>query len=379
MDKKKDLGVYIHIPFCIRKCKYCDFLSFPSEEETMKKYVESLCEEIRGFFKREKDYQVVSIYLGGGTPSILNAEWTVQIINTIKECAFIVPWAEISTEANPGTLTKEKLLAYKNIGINRLSIGLQSTEEKELQYLGRVHSYDDFLESYHMARHCGFDNINIDLMSAIPYQTMESYQCTLDRILALNPEHISAYSLIVEEGTLFYDDESLKSLIPDEDTERRMYEATEESLLKQGYFRYEVSNYAKKGKECVHNILYWQRGEYIGFGLGSSSCIRETRFRNTDVMSDYLADPWVELENRFETEHLSLEEQMAEEMILGLRMTKGVSIEMFKKRYGTDLKHIYSNIIEKYTKEGLLIERDGCLRFTKKGFDLSNIVLCDFI
>ena len=379
MDRKKELGVYIHIPFCLRKCKYCDFLSFVSDDITMEKYVESLCEEIRGFFQRERDYIVTTIYLGGGTPSILNAEWTSKIINTLKECACITQDAEISTEANPGTLTEEKLRTYKQCGINRLSIGLQSTEARELEYLGRIHSYDQFLDGYHLARKVGFTNINIDLMSAGPYQTLDSWNQTLDRVLSLKPEHISAYSLIVEEGTPFYEDEKLDSLIPDEDTERRMYEVTEERLLEQGYHRYEVSNYSLSGKECAHNILYWKRGDYIGFGLGASSCIRETRFKNTDDMKEYLDQPWKELIDREEVEELSIEEQMAETMILGLRMTEGVSQEAFKNRYGRTIDAIYGDIIEKYKNRGLLIEEKDFIRFTKQGLDLSNLVLCEFI
>ena len=379
MDRKKELGVYIHIPFCLRKCKYCDFLSFVSDDITMEKYVESLCEEIRGFFQRERDYIVTTIYLGGGTPSILNAEWTSKIINTLKECACITQDAEISTEANPGTLTEEKLRTYKQCGINRLSIGLQSTEARELEYLGRIHSYDQFLDGYHLARKVGFTNINIDLMSAVPYQNLDSWNQTLDRVLSLKPEHISAYSLIVEEGTPFYEDEKLDSLIPDEDTERRMYEVTEERLLEQGYHRYEVSNYSLSGKECAHNILYWKRGDYIGFGLGASSCIRETRFKNTDDMKEYLDQPWKELIDREEVEELSIEEQMAETMILGLRMTEGVSQEAFKNRYGRTIDAIYGDIIEKYKNRGLLIEEKDFIRFTKQGLDLSNLVLCEFI
>ncbi len=379
MKPKKDLGVYIHIPFCLRKCKYCDFLSFVSDKETMKKYVESLCEEIRGFFQTEKDYLIRTVYFGGGTPSILEAEWTEKILNTLKNAASIAPDAEISTEANPGTLTFEKLASYKKCGINRLSIGLQSTQEKELSYLGRIHSYDQFLEGYKLAREAGFENINIDLMSAVPYQTLESWNETLDRILSLKPEHISAYSLIVEEGTPFYEDDELDSLIPDEDTERRMYEVTEERLLEHGYQRYEVSNYSLFGKECAHNILYWKRGDYIGFGLGASSCIRETRFKNTDDMTAYLNQPWRELSEREEVETLPIEEQMAEEMILGLRMTKGVSKENFYKRYGYFMEEVYGDIIEKHKQDGLLTEEEGFIRFTKRGFDLSNIVLCEFV
>ncbi len=379
MERKKDLGVYIHIPFCLRKCKYCDFLSFVSDDETMKKYVESLCKEIRGFFLKEKEYQVTTVYLGGGTPSILKAEWISKILTTLKEHAFIVPEAEISTEANPGTITEEKLKVYKECGINRLSIGLQSTEAKELSYLGRIHSYEEFLEGYHLARKTGFTNINIDLMSAVPYQNMETWNKTLDRVLSLKPEHISAYSLIVEEGTPFYEDENLDALIPDEDTEREMYEITENILSEQGYHRYEVSNYSLPGKECAHNILYWKRGDYIGFGLGASSCIRETRFKNTDDMKEYLSQPWKELSAREEIEILPIEEQMAETMILGLRMTEGVSKEEFLNRYHVSMEKVYGDIIKKYIEKGLLTYKDGFVRFTKQGLDLSNMVLCEFL
>lgn len=379
MSVNKELGVYIHIPFCLRKCKYCDFLSFACGKEKMKVYVESLCEEIRGFFQREKEYLIKTVYLGGGTPSILEPEWTKDILHVLREWGHLAPDAEISMEANPGTLTKEKLQAYHEAGINRLSIGLQSTEEKELEYLGRIHSYEEFLAGFQMAREAGFDNINVDLMSAIPYQTMESWQRTLDRVIALEPEHISAYSLIVEEGTPFYEDEKLEYLIPDEDTERLMYEKTKEKLEKYGYYRYEVSNYAKAGKECRHNMIYWRRKDYIGFGLGASSCLDEVRFKNTDSMEEYLKQPFVSLENRKEREVLPLEEKMAEEMILGLRMIQGVSRKSFAKRYGKELDTVYGSVIEKYKQEGLLTEEAGWIRFTEQGLDLSNLVLCEFI
>lgn len=379
MSNLKPLGIYIHIPFCIRKCKYCDFLSFVSDEQTMERYVDKLCEEIRDFFERYRDYEVKSIYLGGGTPSILEHKLTKKVMDTLHSAAIIDSEAEISTEANPGTLSEEKLKIYKACGINRLSIGLQSTDEQELDYLGRIHSYEDFLHSYELARKAGFDNINVDLMSAVPYQTLESWEKSLDRILALHPEHISAYSLIIEEGTPFYEDKELENLIPDEDTERRMYELTEEKLLEQGYYRYEVSNYAKKGKECAHNVLYWERGDYIGFGLGAASCIDEMRFKNTEDMNEYMDCPYKTFYDRMEIEKLSIREQMEETMILGLRMTKGVSFDAFEQRYGQTMESVFGNVIEKHKKNGLLIEEKAFLRFTKKGLDLSNIVLCDFL
>lgn len=379
MRNLKPLGIYIHIPFCIRKCKYCDFLSFTADETTQKQYVEKLCVEIEHFFAQYKEYEVKTAFFGGGTPSILEGALIEKIMQTLKEVVPFSENAEVSLEANPGTLDEKKLEGYRRAGINRLSMGLQSTQERELKYLGRIHSYEDFLQSYDLARKAGFTNINVDLMSAVPYQTLASWEETLDRILALNPEHISAYSLIVEEGTPFYEDEQLEELLADEDTEREMYVRTEEKLLEYGYHRYEVSNYAKEGKECAHNVLYWKRGDYIGFGLGAASCIHDMRFKNTDSMKEYMETPWKELEERFEVEQLSLREQMEETMILGLRMTEGVSKEEFQERYGRTIEEEFGDAIAKHKADGLLMEEKEWIRFTKRGFDLSNIVLCDFL
>ena len=379
MRNLKPLGIYIHIPFCIRKCKYCDFLSFAADETTQKQYVEKLCVEIEHFFAQYKEYEVKTIFFGGGTPSILEETLIEKIMQTLKEAVPFSEDAEVSLEANPGTLDEKKLEGYRRAGINRLSMGLQSTQERELKYLGRIHSYEDFLQSYRLARKAGFTNINVDLMSAVPYQTLESWEETLDRILALKPEHISAYSLIVEEGTPFYEDEQLEELLADEDTEREMYVRTEEKLLEYGYHRYEVSNYATEGKECAHNVLYWKRGDYIGFGLGAASCIRDMRFKNTDSMKEYMETPWKELEERCEVEPLSLREQMEETMILGLRMTEGVSKEEFQERYGRTMEEEFGDAIAKHKADGLLMEEKEWIRFTKRGFDLSNIVLCDFL
>lgn len=379
MKNLKPLGIYIHIPFCIRKCKYCDFLSFAADENTKKQYVEKLCTEIEHFFAQYKEYEVRTVFFGGGTPSILEVTLIGKIMETLKKAVPFMEEAEISLEANPGTLSEEKLKEYRECGINRLSIGLQSTEEKELNYLGRIHSYEDFLKSYELARQEGFTNINVDLMSAVPYQTLESWEKTLDRVLLLKPEHISAYSLIVEEGTPFYEDDRLEELLADEDTEREMYVRTEEKLLEYGYHRYEVSNYAKEGRECAHNVLYWKRGDYIGFGLGAASCIHNMRFKNTDSMKEYMEMPWRKPEERWEVEHLSLREQMEETMILGLRMTEGVSKEEFQGKYGRIMKEEFGDAIAKHKADGLLMEEKEWIRFTKRGFDLSNMVLCDFL
>lgn len=379
MKNLKPLGIYIHIPFCIRKCKYCDFLSFPADEKTMDQYVEKVCEEIRHFFAQYKEYEVKTVFFGGGTPSILKVTLIEKIMETLRNAVPFKEEAEISLEANPGTLSEEKLAGYQRCGIHRLSIGLQSTREEELKYMGRIHTYEDFLKSYTLAKDAGFTNINVDLMSAVPYQTLESWEETLDRVLSLNPAHISAYSLIVEEGTPFYEDEKLDELLADEDTEREMYVRTEEKLLEYGYHRYEISNYAKEGKECAHNILYWKRGDYIGFGLGAASCIKDVRFKNTDSMAEYMEKPWKEPEERLEVEHLSLREQMEEAMILGLRMTGGICKEEFAKRYGKTMESEFGDAIAKHKEDGLLREEDGWLRFTRRGLDLSNMVLCDFL
>lgn len=379
MTEKKPLGVYVHIPFCVRKCRYCDFLSFSGKEMQMEAYVDSLCREITHFFKEQTEYKVTSVYLGGGTPSLLEPELTKKILHTLSEHAEITPDAEITTEANPGTLTKDKLVTYRQVGINRISMGLQSTVKEELAYMGRIHSYEDFLTGYELAKETGFNNINIDLMSAVPYQTLSSWELTLDRILALSPAHISAYSLIVEPDTPFYEEKNLEALLPDEDTEREMYEMTERKLLEHGYYRYEISNYAHKGKECRHNLIYWDRNDYIGFGLGAASCLNDVRFSNTEDFAAYLEKPWTELDDRREREELSLQEQMEEAMILGLRKTGGISQQEFYHRYKRQMKDVFGEVISRYEKEGLLMMEEDRLRFTKRGLDVSNVVLCEFL
>ena len=284
---EQNLSLYLHIPFCVRKCLYCDFLSGPQSADVQEQYVEALCREIQETSPEYREYQVVSVFIGGGTPSVLLPEQTIRIMETLKSCFTLTDTCEISMEMNPGTVTPEKMNAYRACGINRISIGLQSANDGELKALGRIHTCADFLKAYEMAVEAGFTNINVDLMSAIPEQTLESYQETLQKVLALQPQpvHISAYSLIVEEGTPFYEQELN---LPDEDTERRMYEITDDILRKAGYHRYEISNYAKAGKECVHNKVYWQRGNYLGLGIGSASLIQNVRFHNVTDISSYV-------------------------------------------------------------------------------------------
>lgn len=284
---EQNLSLYLHIPFCVRKCLYCDFLSGPQSADMQEQYVEALCREIQETSPEYREYQVVSVFIGGGTPSVLLTEQTIRIMETLKSCFILTDTCEISMEMNPGTVTPEKMNAYRACGINRISIGLQSANDGELKALGRIHTCADFLKAYEMAVEAGFTNINVDLMSAIPEQTLKSYQETLQKVLALQPQpvHISAYSLIVEEGTPFYEQELN---LPDEETERRMYEITDDILKNAGYHRYEISNYAKAGKECVHNKVYWKRGNYLGLGIGSASLIQNVRFHNMTDISSYV-------------------------------------------------------------------------------------------
>lgn len=277
MQNKEELSLYIHIPFCVRKCGYCDFLSAPADEKARDRYVQALLMEIERYRGTETaDRKIKTLYIGGGTPSILSVNQLDCIMQKIK-CTFnFYDDIEASMEMNPGTASKEKCRALYQMGINRLSIGLQSTNDKELKTLGRIHSYEDFLNTYTWCREAGFQNINVDLMAALPYQTVESYTTGLRKIIRLAPEHISAYSLILEEGTPFYQKYNSGCYpLPDEEQERLMYRETEQILAQAGYERYEISNYAKKGYACRHNLVYWQGGDYLGLGLGSSSYMDE--------------------------------------------------------------------------------------------------------
>ncbi|MEE1249262.1 MAG: radical SAM family heme chaperone HemW [Lachnospiraceae bacterium] len=385
MEKQKNLELYIHIPFCKKKCAYCDFLSAPANETVQTQYVQSLLAEIEEKAPFYASYQISTIFIGGGTPSILRAGLILDIMETVHRVFHVKKDAEFTIECNPKTVSFEKLLFYQKAGINRISIGLQSTENVELEELGRIHTYEDFLESYDLIRKAGFSNVNIDLMSALPYQTIESYEKTLQRILRLQPEHISAYSLIIEEGTPFYEiyeaDEILREqgkvprVLPSEETERAMYEMTKELLKQHGYFRYEISNYAKKGYECKHNIGYWTRENYLGLGLGSASFVEEKRFSNTRELKKYLSGDF-SVENQ---EILDKNARMEEFMFLGLRLTKGVSQAEFLKQFGFSIENIYGDVLNKLQCEGLLAKKKGNLFLTEQGFDVSNYVMAQFL
>ncbi|WP_367567860.1 radical SAM family heme chaperone HemW [Lacrimispora sp.] len=401
MMNKKELELYIHIPFCARKCAYCDFLSFPGDQQAQREYSLKLIEEIRCQSVRAEEYQVVSVFIGGGTPSILKAEYMAEILCSLKESFHILPDAEISMEVNPGTVTAEGLACYKEAGVNRISMGLQSADDQELRWLGRIHTYDGFLKSYQRVRMAGFDNVNVDLISAIPGQTLESWKNTLKKTAMLKPEHISAYSLIVEKGTPYYEryggyepaeshcggqSACLMSLpeLPDEDMEREMYYLTQEFLREQGYERYEISNYSKKGYECRHNMGYWMGTEYLGFGLGASSYFEGCRFHNTPDFREYCSADFDQEEIfqkvlRQDFEKLTIEQKMEEYMFLGLRMIEGVSAQEFVSRFGHNIKNVYGMILSEMEENGLMEWKDGYYRLTSRGIDISNYVMSRFL
>lgn len=404
--EKKPLSIYIHIPFCVKKCAYCDFLSFPVGAACMsgygvyrEKYIEALCEELKCYSYLAETHKVRTIYIGGGTPSILEPDEITLVMTTVRKLFDVAEDAEISIEVNPGTLTSRKAAEYIANGINRMSIGLQSAQKNELEALGRIHNYDQFLAAFDMAREAGFRNINIDLMSDIPGQTMRSYLDTLDKVLRCKPEHISSYSLIVEDGTPLAADENLLSQIPDEDVDRQMYDITNKLLGTGGYHRYEISNYAKAGYECRHNIVYWTLGEYIGIGIGAASFLYGRRYANTSSLEDYIdgmarhrelmtfGDPVANsgkardiIEHmRNVEEELDADRLMEEYMFLGLRMISGVSAEKFNDYFGHSIYDIYGSVIDKYKSTGHLEDDHGLIRLTKKGIDVSNTILADFL
>ena len=381
-NMKKPLSIYVHIPFCVKKCAYCDFLSAPGTVEVQEQYLHKLIEEIKIKASAYRDYCVKTIFFGGGTPTVVDATLLCKVLTSLKEDFDVEKEAEISLECNPGTASIESLKKYKEAGFNRLSIGLQSTNDNLLEKLGRIHNYKAFLETYQWAKMVGFRNINIDLMSALPNQTLEDYTDTLNKVLALKPEHISAYSLIVEEGTPFYD---MDLELPDEDTEREMYACTEKILEKYGYKRYEISNYALPGYACKHNEVYWKRGEYLGLGLGSASLIKENakgtplaqeiRIKNNSDLQNYLQGDF----GKEEEIVLSQRDAMEEFFFLGLRMTGGVNIEQFLRLYGIEAYALFEEAIKESIKEGLLEKQDMQLRLTKKGIDVSNYVFQKFL
>lgn len=380
----KNLQLYLHIPFCVKKCNYCDFLSFSSDERTQLAYADSLIREIEFYGPQMSDYTINTIFIGGGTPTWLNEDKMVEILDAVYTYFNVLPEAEISMECNPGTVTAGKLDKYRRAGVNRLSIGLQSADDEELKILGRIHTFEQFLKTYEMARNAGFGNINVDLISGIPYQTAEKFLHTLQKVARLKPEHISAYSLIIEKGTPFYDAYKFDAVkqeagmqtevLPTEDEVYRIYKMTQHYLAQVGYEQYEISNFAHPGFECEHNIGYWTRANYLGLGLGAASLVENIRYTNTSDLYEYMKGTL-----RVSEDVVSRKAQMEEFMFLGLRQTRGVTRQQFEAAFGIPIDGIYKTALEHLRDEGLLDTSEGRIVLTEKGMDLSNYALAQFL
>lgn len=387
--QEKELGIYIHIPFCKQKCYYCDFVSFSNKEGYIEKYVETVKREIDSYDLSK--YNITTIYIGGGTPSRIPSEKIQEILEKIRQkiSENQTRWKniEITIELNPGTVDEEKIKKYKEIGINRLSIGLQSTNNKLLKEIGRIHTFEDFKDTYNTMKKVGFENINVDLMIGLPNQTISDVKDSLNEIIKLNPTHVSVYSLIVEENTKMEQLINNKKLqLPDEELERQMYWYVKNILELNGYNHYEISNFAKKGKESKHNLNCWEQKEYIGLGLAAYSYINGVRYGNTSNLEEYINVQ--DFFNRSELEESgirivdevqTLEDKRKEYMLLGLRKIDGVSIQKFKEKFVENPIFLFRKELEKLVNEKLISIDGDCIRLTNKGFDLANIVWEEFV
>ena len=389
----EEFGIYIHIPFCKKKCYYCDFISFDCMENKIDDYINSIIKEInqkeiiekiddKVNLKNFTGKKVTSIYIGGGTPSLIDSKYIVEILDAIKNKYDVLENAEITIEVNPGTVTEEKLITYKNAGINRLSIGLQSADDRILKLIGRIHTYEEFLNTYNLAKKVGFKNINVDLMLAIPTQTEKELVDSIIKVVNLNPNHISLYSLILEENTKLEEQVENKELeLIDDETERKMYWKTKNLLKKNGYNHYEISNFSKKGFESKHNMNCWNQEQYIGYGLAAHSYFNNTRFSNTDDLEEYIANINNDnINENIEIEEIQDREKKAKEyMMLGFRKIKGISISDFERKFRVHPLFYFRFELEKLEKEGLIeIDLDNIL-LTEKGLDLANKVFEEFV
>ena len=369
----KEIGVYIHIPFCVKKCDYCDFISYCDKQNLVEEYIEKLKEEIN-IELSNKEYKIKTIYIGGGTPSSIDSKFIIDILNVIKEKQSIDN-IEVTIEVNPGTITEQKLLDYKTAGINRLSIGLQETNNELLKQIGRIHTYEEFLETYNLARQVGFKNINVDLMIGLPNQSILDIKNSLNKIINLNPEHISVYSLILEEGTKLYKKyEENKIELPDEELERNMYWYVKNTLENNGYIHYEISDFAKDRYESKHNISCWKQEEYIGFGVAAHSYIDGIRYSNTESIEEY-----IENSEKIVHEKQTIEDMQKEYMLLGLRKIEGISVQQFKNKFGDNPIFLFRNELSKLVEEDLLEVDGDIIKLTNKGLDLANMVWQEFI
>lgn len=387
----KDLGLYIHIPFCAKKCDYCDFKSFENKDNLIDEYIKWLNYEIKSIGEGNKNdfnsnldslINLKTIYIGGGTPSFINSNYIKILLETIKNNFQMDENAEITIEVNPGTVTREKLKDYKSVGINRLSVGSQSTNNRILKEIGRIHTYNDITNTYNLARSMGFNNINLDLMIGLPKQTIDDVISSINDILEMNPEHISVYSLILEEGTKFYEKwEKNELILPNDEEERNMYWAVKKMLEKAGYIHYEISNFAKPGFESKHNLDCWNQKEYIGVGVAAHSYTNNIRYSNIDNIEQYIQNykNGSELDNLVFHEKQDIQNKMKEYMILGLRKIDGIHIQEFKRKFGNNPIILFKNELDKLVKEDL-IEIDGdIIKLTFKGLDLANLVWEEFI
>lgn len=388
--RRKQIGLYIHIPFCKQKCSYCDFCSYANKESFVKRYMQCVLKEIievgsnnKTDFENGKDdlFLVKTIYIGGGTPSLIDSKYITRVIEDIKLNFEVDEKAEITIEVNPGTVTLEKLEDYYKAGINRLSIGLQSTHEHLLKEIGRIHTYLDFIDTYRFARDAGFKNINVDLMIGLPNQTLEEVQDSIEEIVSMEPEHISVYSLILEENTPLFKKVEEGLELPDEELERKMYWAVKQTLEQNGYIHYEISNFAKKGYESKHNLDCWNQKEYIGIGIAAHSYTNGIRYSNIENLEQYIKN--YEEDNTEENlvfhEKQDMESMQKEYMLLGLRKIEGVGIQEFKIKFVANPVFLYHAQLEKLVNEELL-EIDGDrIKLTNKGLDLANIVWEEFV
>lgn len=374
------LGLYIHIPFCVSKCNYCDFNSFKLNKELKHRYIKDLKKEMLLYKDEFIEKEITSVFLGGGTPSILESEEISEIFFHIKSNFNIRKDAEITIECNPGTLSKEKLITMKDLGINRLSIGLQATQDNHLKYIGRIHTYEEFVKNYKEALDIGFKNINIDLMYALPNQNFDEWKESLEKIVKLNPSHISAYSLILEEGTKLYDmHEKNEFEMIDEDTDIKMYNYTINYLKEHGYNQYEISNYAKSGFECNHNILYWKCNHYIGLGPGASGYINNYRYNNLESLNDY-HEKLLNNEKPIDfIDELSVEDKIQEKIFMGLRMNEGIKFDEFKDKFDLDFKARFKDVLKRLKENKLIIEDEFGIKFTQEGREISNSIFIEFM
>lgn len=371
--KSEKLGIYIHIPFCIKKCNYCDFCSFPNKLDEIPYYTEELCRRIGDFSKKHGIRSVDTVYFGGGTPTLMNTEQFYSVMSALREAFDISCDAEITVECNPATIEKKGLAELRAVGINRLSIGLQSADDDELRLLGRLHNWNGFLNTYDAARCVGFDNISVDLMYGIPNQTLESFRATLEKTVQLQPEHISSYGLKIEKNTEFYKNFNSYNF-PSGDEQAEFYELCCDYLSSNAYKRYEISNFAKQGYESRHNLKYWSLDDYIGFGVAAHSCFRGERFGNSTDYNAFMRHEDICDERK----EISREERISEYVMLGLRLESGISLSDFKKEAGVDFKTAYP-CVENFIKMGFMQDSGDRISFTTKGFLVSNTILSQML